>query len=164
MPPTFLLPRRPTGQTPDATVRWAGPHDVPRLLAMMRTLAAHEGSQAALRTSLDALLRDGFGPVPRFRALLAERASGVAGYVTCTTGYSIWAGRTTLLVDDVFVAPEGRGTGIGRTLMEAIGRTCIEEGHAFVRWTVEPDNARAIGFYERLGARLDPKGLCTWVP
>lgn len=148
----------------DVRTRWAGAGDVPRLLAMMRTLAAFEGAQAAFRISQEAMLRDGFGTSPRFRALLAEEAGGVAGYVTCTTGYSIWAGGTTLLVDDVFVAAQARGTGVGRALMDAIGQACIDEGHAFVRWTVELDNTRAMGFYEHLGARLQQKGLCTWVP
>ena len=88
----------------------------------------------------------------------------VVGYVTFTVGYSIWARRGTLLVDDVFVAPGHRGMAVGRHLLEAVGRTCNEEGHAFARWTVELGNARAIRFYERMGAQLARKGLCTWAP
>ncbi|HZH43336.1 MAG TPA: GNAT family N-acetyltransferase [Lysobacter sp.] len=145
-------------------IRRAVPQDVPRLLALMRALATYEDCAAALNADEASLSRDGFGAVPRYAALLAEVDADVAGYVTYTTGYSIWAARTTLLVDDVFVADGYRGLGIGRELMAAVGRICVEDGHAFARWTVEVDNAAAIAFYERLGARVSAKGLCTWIP
>lgn len=144
-------------------IRPAEAGDIPRLLVLMRALAAEEGSSGAMEADEASLLRDGFGPAPRWRAFVAADGPEVVGYVTFTIGYSIWAGRSTLLVDDVFVAAGHRGMDVGRNLLEAVGRTCTEEGHAFARWTVEPGNARAIRFYERMGAQLAWKGLCTWL-
>ena len=143
-------------------IRPAEARDVPQLFASMRALAAEEGASGALEADEPSLLRDGFGPAPRWRAFVAVDGPEVVGYVTFTVGYSIWAGRGTLLVDDVFVAPGHRGKAVGRHLMEAVGRTCNDEGHAFVRWTVEPGNARAIRFYDRMGANIAPKGLYTY--
>lgn len=148
----------------DTNIRPVEIRDVPRLVALMRALAAEEGSSGALEADEASLLRDGFGPAPRWRAFVAAAGAEAVGYVSYTIGYSIWAGRSTLLVDDVFVDPEYRGMSLGRKLMEAIGRVCLEDGHAFARWTVELGNVRAMRFYERIGARLARKGLCTWVP
>lgn len=145
-------------------IRPAECRDIPRLLGLMQALAAEEGAVAALHADEASLLRDGFGAFPRFRALVAEAGPQVVGYATCTTGYSIWSANSTLLLDDLYVAPGYRSMGVGRDLLDAVGRLCVEERHVHVRWTVEPGNSRAIAFYTRMGARLARKGLCTWIP
>jgi GNAT superfamily N-acetyltransferase len=145
-------------------VRPARSGDAPVLLSMMQALAALEDAGAALRIDLPTLRGDGFGPSPRFHALLAEVAGVTVGYVSYSLQYSIWAGCTILAVDDLYVDQAHRSRGAGRRLMEEVRAICIRDGHAFVRWTVELDNPRAIAFYERLGARLHGKGVCTWLP
>lgn len=149
---------------PAITVRPAQLPDAPRLLEMMRTLADYERSPGAMLATLASLQRDGFGHAPRFRALLAMVAGEAIGYVSYTTGYSAWRGSSVLLVDDLFVQADHRKAGVGQRLMEHVGRVCLQEGHAHVRWTVETGNSAAIGFYTRLGARIEPKGVCTWRP
>lgn len=145
-------------------IRPAQLEDAGRLLEMMRTLADYEQSSAAMSATLASLQRDGFGHAPRFRALLAMLAGEAIGYVSYTLGYSIWRRSSVLLVDDLFVEADYRKAGVGRRLMEHVGRICSQEGHAHVRWTAETSNAAAIGFYSHLGARIEPKGVCTWRP
>jgi len=145
-------------------IRPARAEDAPALHALMRALARHEGADAALRIDLPALRRDGFGPQPRFHALLAEVAGSVVGYVSYAIVYSIWAGSTIIAIDDLYVEPNHRSCGAGQRLMEEVRATCIRDGHGYVRWTVERDNPRAIAFYERLGAKLQNKGVFAWMP
>lgn len=153
------------GQMPVALrVRPAQREDAPALYSMMQALARHEESSAALRIDLPAVQRDGFGESPRFHALLAEVDGRPVGYVSYTIAYSIWATTTIVAIDDLYVEPAHRRGGAGRRLMEEVRAICIRDGHGFVRWTVELDNPRAIAFYERLGARLRSKGVCTWTP
>jgi hypothetical protein len=38
----------------------------------------------------------------------------------------------------------------------------LASGHKRIRWGVESDNHAAIRFYQRLGATLHTKGICTW--
>lgn len=147
-----------------ARVRPATAGDVPALLAMMRELAALEGASAHLLADAATLLRDGFGPEPRFHALLAEVDDRAVGYLSYTTGYSIWAATTLVAMDDLYVAERHRGSGIGQRLMDALAALATRQGHGLARWTVESDNAGAIRFYERLGARVRHKGVCTWTP
>lgn len=143
-------------------IRPARRDDAPALHSMMQALAAHEGASAALDIDLQTLRRAGFGPSPRFHALLAEVDGMQVGYLSYTIGYSVWAGSTIIAIDDLYVEQAHRGCGAGRRLMEEARAACIRDGHGFLRWTVELDNPRAIAFYDRLGARLRGKGVCTW--
>jgi hypothetical protein len=53
-------------------LRPATPSDIPEILAFIRELAEYECAPgSAIATEAD-LLRDGFGPTPRFHCLIAE--------------------------------------------------------------------------------------------
>jgi GNAT superfamily N-acetyltransferase len=86
----------------------------------------------------------------------------VSGFASFTWTYSIWLGVEYLNVDDVFVVATQRGLGLGQALMNELRRVCLERGCHRLRWEVESDNAAALRFYERLGARIRAKGICTW--
>ena len=62
-------------------------------------------------------------------------------------------------LEDLYVAPEHRGSGLGRDLLAALARICIERGYQRLEWWVLDWNP-ARGFYETLGARA----LTEWIP
>jgi GNAT superfamily N-acetyltransferase len=147
------------------SIKKATREDVPAFFAMLRELAELEGDGAYVATDVETLLRDGFGgKEPRFGLFLAQLDGRTVGYVSYVVGYSIWAGKTLLNVDDVFVAEHARAAGVGKLLMKEVARECLAAGHAYARWTVEADNERAIGFYKRIGAGVREKRLCGWRP
>lgn len=145
-------------------IRAAEARDVPALFAMMRALATHEGSAQHLRTDAERLQRDGFGARPRFGAFLAEIDGTAVGFVTYAVNYSIWAAGDVVAIDDLYVDPAVRSSGIGAQLMQAVAAKSRRDGGAHLRWTVELSNRRGIAFYERLGATVRAKGLCIWAP
>jgi GNAT superfamily N-acetyltransferase len=59
------------------------------------------------------LRRDGFGPDPKFRAIIAEQNRQPAGYAIFFTCYSTWAG-SGLFLEDLFVRESFRGHGVGK--------------------------------------------------
>lgn len=142
--------------------RHATPRDAEPLFEMVRELAAHENSLAALRTDLQRFSQDGFGPRPRFAAVLAEVDGRLAGYVSYTRTYAIWRGAASLNVDDVYVRAAFRGRGVGEALLRWLRTHAAEAGACRLRWEVNARNAGAIRFYERLGAAVTTKGLCAW--
>lgn len=144
------------------TLRDAQPDDVEALYALIAALAGHQGQSLFLRASVDVLRRDLSGQPPRFGAFLAVRADEIVGYATYTWNYSIWLGSDYMNIDDVFVSEQYRGAGIGEALMGRARDRCLEKGCHRVRWEVQPDNAGAIRFYERLGATLRAKGVFVW--
>ena len=126
--------------------------DVPTLLALIRGLAAFEKKpHKAVATEAD-LLRDGFGPQPKFRALIAEWDDRPAGYASFFYFYSTFQGSPALFLEDLFVLDELRGKGIGKALLAAVVKLAIEEGCFGLRWEVLDWNRPAIAFYEKLGA------------
>ena len=53
----------------------------------------------------DDIVRDAFGPHPKFRAVIAEWDKQVAGYAVFFEFYSSFQGRAGLFLDDLFVRP-----------------------------------------------------------
>lgn len=134
-------------------IRPATIHDTELLVSMIRELAEFENERDSVTISPEDLARDGFGPHPHFRALVAEWSRDPAGYALFFGYYSTWAGRA-LFLEDLFVREAFRGRGIGRALLAAVARIAIEEGCYGIHWEVLNWNQRAIKFYESLGARF----------
>ena len=61
------------------TIRPAPPPDLPTILRFIHELATYEREPDAVLATEQDLLRDGFGPEPRFRAIIAEFEDQPAG-------------------------------------------------------------------------------------
>ena len=135
-------------------IRPATPADVPTILRFIRELALYEREpQAVVATEAD-LLRDGFGPAPRFRALIADVEGAPAGFALFFTSYSTWRGHHGIRLEDLYVPPELRGKGIGKALLARVAQIAVAEGCPRLEWDVLDWNAPAIAVYERLGAHI----------
>lgn len=133
-------------------VREAEPKDVSLIRALIGELAAYEREPAAAVATEADLLRDGFGPRPRYQCLIAEHDGEPAGFALYFHNYSTWQGRSGLYLEDLFVRPEKRGAGAGRALLAELARIAVREGCGRFEWMVLDWNTPAIGFYEKLGA------------
>lgn len=134
------------------SIRAATVNDVPLLAAMIRELAEFERELHLVVMTEQNLARDGFGPHPKFRAVVAEWNGRPAGYALFFGFYSTWEGRPGLFLEDLYVRPEFRSCGIGKALLGHVARTAREENCYSVRWEVLDWNQPAIKFYESLGA------------
>lgn len=140
-------------------IRKAAPADVPRILDLVRELARYEREPAAVTATEADLLRDGFGPHPRYACLMADWAGQPAGFALYFHNYSTWQGKWGLYLEDLFVSPQHRGKGIGKALLLELAATAAREGCGRFQWQVLDWNDPAIRFYEKLGA----KALKQWV-
>jgi len=134
-------------------VRSAAPADVPVLLELVRELAAYEREPDAVEATEELLAAALFGPAPVASCSVALDAGGeVVGFALWYVTFSTWKGRPGLWLEDLFVRPAARGTGLGRALLQELARTCVERGYPRFEWWVLDWNAPAIGFYRSLGA------------
>ena len=135
-------------------LRPAAPADVPLILQLIRELAAYEREPGAVQATEADLLRDGFGPAPRFQVLLAEWSGEPAGFAFSFFTYSTWRGRPTLYLEDLFVRPAFRQRKIGLSLMRELARQAVARGCARFMWSVLDWNEPALRFYRSLGAQV----------
>lgn len=94
----------------------------------------------------------------RLRMLLAEPSTfailgGVpaVGVALVTLRANVWSDGPVALLDEMYVAPAHRGTGIGSTIVEHMIRTCRELGVAEIEINVDESDADTMRFYERHG-------------
>jgi GNAT superfamily N-acetyltransferase len=133
-------------------VRSAAREDLPALLSLIRGLASYEKKPHAVVATEQDLLRDLFGPHPKFRVLIAEWQGQPAGYASFFHFYSTYQGQSALFLEDLFVLEKFRGNGIGMALLAAVAKLAVDEGCFGLRWEVLDWNRPAIQFYEKLGA------------
>jgi GNAT superfamily N-acetyltransferase len=149
-------------------VRPATPEDASTIVRFIRGLAEFEGEPlSSVKVTEAEIVRDGFGPTPRFESLIAERDGGPVGFVLFFMNYSTWEGTAGIHIEDLFVVEKARGDGVGRALMALAAAIAWERGSVRVELSVLDWNpARA--FYERLGMsqqrewlayRLDAPGI-----
>ncbi len=141
-------------------IREARVDDVPAIDALVRELARYEREPDAVVATVEDLQAALFGADPVARCLVAEEvpagdvgSSRVVGFALWFVTYSTWTGRPGIWLEDLFVAPDHRGTGAGRALLTRLAATCVERGYARLEWNVLDWNEPALGFYRSLGAR-----------
>jgi len=78
----------------------------------------------------------------------------IVGYVTCFFAYYTWIGKS-LYMDDLYVRPSFRGSGVGSKLINSVITFAKAEGCKKLKWQVSEWNQPAINFYKSLGASVD---------
>ncbi len=126
--------------------------DLPELLALMRGYCDFyevAPSDEELLALARAMIAD---PDHDGVQLLARNGGEAVGFATI-----YWSWATTIaarigVMNDLFVAPTGRGTGAAEQLIHACVDECRKRGAVELTWQTAPDNARAQRVYERVGA------------
>ena len=136
------------------TIREATPDDVPAILRLVHALATYEKEPDAVEATEEhftAALFPESGSPTTF-AHVAEVDGEVVGMAVWYLTFSTWTGVNGIWLEDLFVEPEHRGSGIGRALLATLARTCVERGYRRLEWWVLDWNEPSIGFYRSLGA------------
>lgn len=133
-------------------VRRAVQEDGPCLLRLVEELARYEKLKAPDAEAQRRLLADLFGPSPRLEALVGFSRGVPAGYAFILETYSSFLALPTLYLEDLFVLPDHRESGLGSELFLAAAREARARGCGRMEWAVLDWNTLAIRFYERRGA------------
>jgi GNAT superfamily N-acetyltransferase len=133
-------------------VRRAAAADGAALLDLVDALADYERLARPDAEARRRLLRDAFGPSPRFEAWLLETGGEPVGYAIVFETYSSFLARPTLFLEDLFVVPARRRAGIGRAAMRVLAAEARRRGCGRMEWMVLNWNEPALAFYDGLGA------------
>jgi GNAT superfamily N-acetyltransferase len=88
-----------------------------------------------------------------WHGLVAQGPDGLSGLAHVLIHPHGWQPRPTAYLQDLFVAPQGRRTGLGRALMDAVYALADRLDAQGVYWTTQGDNTDARRLYDRVGTR-----------
>ncbi|MDZ7712802.1 MAG: GNAT family N-acetyltransferase [Rhodovibrio sp.] len=162
------MPAQPRAAHPK--VRPAAPEDAGTLAQLVAGLMADEGKTNAPPTPAQ-LAEWLSGDAPLVEVLLAEAEGGpdggadgggdggadgggdggALGYLAFYRAFSLFRPGPVMLVENVYVVPRARGSGVGRRLLAAAARTAIARGWGRLELNVAGDNTQADAAYAALG-------------
>lgn len=142
--------------SPDFLLRAAEPRDVSAIVGLIRELAEFEKLSHLVQVTPETLHPHLFGDKPVVEALVAEAGDVVVAFALFFTNFSTFLSRPGLYLEDLYVQPALRGSGIGKALLERLGAIAVERGYGRFEWSVLDWNENAIRFYEKMGATVLP--------
>jgi GNAT superfamily N-acetyltransferase len=95
--------------------------------------------------------------------LLARDEGRAAGFATIFWSWATTSAERIGVMNDLFVAPEARGTGLAPALIEACRAECAARGAGKLTWQTALDNAAAMKVYDRVGATRE-QWVDYWLP
>ena len=95
------------------------------------------------------------------RVWVAEDAGDVIGYLAVTLGFSLEYRGRDAFIDELYIAADHRGRGLGREALEIAQRYCRDQGARALHLEVERHRTAARELYRRIGFEDHDRGLMT---
>jgi GNAT superfamily N-acetyltransferase len=133
------------------TIRPATPQDAALILRFIRELAEFEREPDAVKATEESLSHALFGEQSA-EAVIAEQEGKPMGFALFFHNFSTWTGRKGLYLEDLYVTPEARGSGVGTALLRHLAGIALDRDCGRFEWAVLDWNTPAIDFYTAMGA------------
>jgi GNAT superfamily N-acetyltransferase len=137
----------------EVALRPATPADVELIHSLIVELATYERAPDEVTGTPEMLREALFGPDPSAEAIVAELDGAPAGFALFHGTFSTWECRPGIWLEDLYVRPQLRRSGIGAMLLSAVARIALERGCTRLEWNVLDWNEPALQFYAGLGAQ-----------
>ncbi len=134
-------------------IRPANPSDAETIVSFIRELADYERLAHEAKATPENLRLHLFGPRPFAEAIMAEVDGESVGFALFFHTFSTFRGQPGMYLEDLFVRPEHRGSGIGKALLSSVAKVAVDRGCERLEWSVLDWNDPALGFYKSLGSR-----------
>jgi GNAT superfamily N-acetyltransferase len=142
--------------SPATEIRPARPEDVEEIFSLIMQLAEYEQAPDQVNGNPELLNDALFGESPTAEALIADVDGRPVGFALFYTTFSTWECRPGIWLEDLYVPPEHRRSGIGRALLTAVAATAVARSCTRLEWVALDWNEPALDFYEKMSAkRLD---------
>lgn len=140
-------------------IRPARPGDLDAILTMAERFHAEDGHPIDEdgRRALAAILAGG----PAARAWICKLDGRPVGYGVLTIGFSVEHGGRDGFLDDLYLAPEARGKGLGRRTLDFLEGEARRLAIRVLHLEVEPGNSAAGELYRRRGFRENGRRLMS---
>ena len=135
------------------SIRPAVRADLPLIAQFIRDLAEYEKLAHEVRFDEAVLGERLFGSRPYAEVLIGEIDGAAQGFALFFHNFSTFEGRPGIYLEDLFVRPAARGSGLGKALLKQLAALAVQRDCARLEWSVLDWNDPAISFYKSLGAK-----------
>lgn len=153
-------------------IRFACSEDAGQILKFIKALAEYEKLSHAVVATEETLRKTLFED-KEAEVLMAFWNEEPAGFALFFHNYSTFLAQKGIYLEDLFVNPNLRGLGIGKSLLQRLTEIALERNCGRLEWSVLDWNKPAIDFYISIGAkpneewtsyRLDEKAMRHFAP
>ena len=138
--------------TNNLIIRFAEKSDTPIIFSLIKQLAEYEKLSDKVITTEEKIKQSIFGNDQFIEVLIAEFEGKAVGYALFFKNYSTFLGKAGIYLEDLFVLPDYRGKGIGKSILKKIISIAKQRDYGRVEWSVLDWNVSAIEIYKKIGA------------
>jgi GNAT superfamily N-acetyltransferase len=134
------------------SIRQANIADCPLILKFIKELADYEKLLHEVVADVAALEASLFGDKQHAEVVIAEYQGQAVGFALFFHNYSTFLARPGLYLEDLYIQPQMRGRGFGKTLLAYLANLAVERNCGRLEWWVLDWNQPAKDFYRSVGA------------
>lgn len=133
------------------TFRFAEKCDTPLILQFIKDLAEYENMLNEV-TATEELLEEWIFDKKKAEVLFAVSDGKEVGFALFFHNFSTFLGKSGIYLEDLYVKPEYRGLGYGKSILKKLAETAVERGCGRLEWWCLDWNKPSIDFYLGMGA------------
>lgn len=134
------------------TFRYAKESDAALILQFIKDLAEYEKMLDEVVATED-ILRDWLFNKKKAEVIFAVSDGTEVGFALFFYNFSTFLGRAGIYLEDLYVKPEYRGYGYGKSILKKLAQIAVERGCGRLEWWCLDWNKPSIDFYLSLGAK-----------
>ncbi len=133
-------------------IRKASIEDLDLIIYFIKQLAKYEKMENQVYLQKKRLKEYLFGDRPMAEVILLLRDNKEVGFALFFHNFSTFEGKPGLYLEDLFVLPEHRGHGLGKSALQYLANLARERDCARFEWVCLDWNQPSIDFYVKQGA------------
>jgi len=134
------------------TMRYAVESDIQQILIFIKELAEYEKMSSEV-VATEELLHEWLFEKKKAEIIIGELDGRPVAHALFFHNFSTFLGRAGLYIEDLYVRPENRGNGYGKTMLKYLAEIAVERGCGRLEWLCLDWNKPSIDFYLSLGAQ-----------
>ncbi len=135
-------------------IEFATSEDAHIILEFIKKLAEFEKLSDQVSATEESLRKSLFAENSNTEALIGYFENQPVAFALFFHNYSTFLGKKGLYLEDLFVLPELRGRGFGKSILIHLAKLALERDCGRLEWSVLDWNTPAIDFYKSIGAEL----------
>lgn len=135
----------------DFCLRFAEEQDISLIFQFIKELAVYEKMLDEV-VATEEILYESLFEKKAAEVIIAEYKEEPVGFALFFHNFSTFVGRPGLYLEDLYIKPEMRGKGFGKTILAYLAHLAVERNCGRMEWSCLDWNEPSIKFYKAMGA------------